>query len=115
MKHKYELGDYVEYKVSSVEDGIGYTDEGFISSIEDRMQEDGDIATRYSIGPYIGSYRHTVCEEFIIGKREVPKNKDVIEYMKAKISINESKIDLINDENRVLRKKIAMLEKEAPK
>lgn len=113
MKHKYKLGDYVEYY--SAVCGTEYTDKrkGFVNSIYEMMQENGSVDLRYSIGRYVGDRGgYVVCEEAIIGKLKEPKHKSELEYLKAKIMMNETRIKSLNDENKSLRKEIAKLEKD---
>lgn len=119
MKHKYKLGDYVEYYTTTCKIG-GKTEyinkrKGFINSIEEMILEDNSIVSRYSIGQYIGGYGHIICEEAIIGKLETPKYKSKLEYLKTKVMVNEAQIKSLKDENKSLNREIAKLEKESLK
>lgn len=116
MKHKYKLGNYVEYYAAQCGRGnkVEYADQrkGFVNAIEDALDEDGNVVVKYRIGPYIGSYEgHMVSEGAIIGELKAPKNTNRIEYLKSKISLNEWQIEYYKSENKSLRKEIAKLEK----
>lgn len=120
MKHKYKLGDYVEYYKSYCKNEYEYEymnkKQGFINAIEERMQEDGNVVLNYLIGDYIGSCgRYIVREEMIVGKLKAPKNQGKLEYLKAKVRENEAQIESLNDENEELRTEIEILEKEKKK
>ena len=70
IKQEYDVKDYVEYYQSRNHKGEMCNEQvGYINSVEYRVDSNGEIKLRYSIGSVLGSScGYIVPQEAIIGK-----------------------------------------------
>ena len=111
IKQHYDLKDYVEYysAIKSKDRTPCNEKFGYINRVEYECTLDGKIRLAYVIGDFVGSTSGSLVTEDRIIRKAIPDNTDYgyKEYLKYKITCNQSSIKSLEKEIKDLNKKLA--------